>query len=215
MTEPVLYGHPWSIYTRSARLALEEKDAVYRLDVLGPGAMKSAEHLARHPFGKIPFLEHDGLWLYETLAILDYVEAAFDGPRLRPAGAREVGRMSQALQVVHNYAVPAWGGGIVRHRIIGPKVRGIAPDEAAIAAGLPQAVACAKVIEDLLGPTPYLAGEAISLADLMLAPIYDSVSRTPEARAVLTPFPGLAAWWARMAERPSVQATAPDFDQAP
>jgi len=215
VTAPVLYGHPFSVYTRSARLALEEKGVPYTLEVLGPAVMKSPEHLAAHPFGKIPYLQHDGAWIYETLAILDYVDGVWGGPPLRPADPKAAARMSQIVQVVHNYVVPAWGGGIIRHRLIGPLLRGTLPDEAAIAAALPQAIHCAGVLDGLVGETAYLAADHPSLADLMLAPLCYSVSQTPEAASVLAPFPRLSGWWARMAQRSSVEATRPDFTKRP
>jgi glutathione S-transferase len=39
---------------------LEEKSAPYRIAPVAPGSHKSPEHLARHPFGRVPVLEHDG-----------------------------------------------------------------------------------------------------------------------------------------------------------
>ncbi|MEO6339850.1 MAG: glutathione S-transferase family protein [Caulobacteraceae bacterium] len=208
---PVVHGHPISTYTRVVRLALEEKGVGYTLATLTPAQMKSPEHLARHPFGKMPFMEHDGFWLYEARAIIEYVDAAFPGPSLRAAEPKRVGRMEQIVHVTHNYVVPAWGGGIIRPRLIGPLMRGLAPDEAEIARDLPQSIRCAEVLEGLLGETAFLADDHVTFADLMLAPMYYAVSQTPEAGAVLAPFPRLSAWWAQMAERPSIQATAPDY----
>jgi glutathione S-transferase len=37
---------------------LEEKGARYRLAPLEPGTLRSPEHLARHPVGRVPVLEH-------------------------------------------------------------------------------------------------------------------------------------------------------------
>ena len=60
MSEVVIYGVPGSPYVRMPILACEEKGAPYRLVPLGPGDTKSAEHLARQPFGRIPAIEHEG-----------------------------------------------------------------------------------------------------------------------------------------------------------
>jgi glutathione S-transferase len=68
MAAPVVYGPAYSTYTRTARLALEEKGVDYKLeevDILS-GAAQSPAHLARQPFGKVPAFEHDGFRLYET-----------------------------------------------------------------------------------------------------------------------------------------------------
>ena len=65
MRTPVLYGAASSVYVRAARLALAEKGVAYNLvdvDVFAPGG-PPAEHMARHPFGKVPAFEHDGFQL--------------------------------------------------------------------------------------------------------------------------------------------------------
>src|SRR5262249_12100896 len=90
MASPVVYGHAYSTYTRTARLVLEEKGIEYELeevDIL-QGAGQSPAHLARQPFGKVPAFEHDGFRLYETIAITRYIDEAFPGPKLQPADAK-------------------------------------------------------------------------------------------------------------------------------
>ena len=84
MADPILYGPAFSTYARSVRLALEEKGVPYVLEEIDifSGANATPEYLARQPFGKVPALEHDGFRLYETGAILRYVDEAFDGPSL-------------------------------------------------------------------------------------------------------------------------------------
>lgn len=67
MAPPIIYGPALSTYVRTVRLVLEEKAAEYQLieiDIL-KGDHKSPEHLARHPFGRVPAFEHDGFTLYE------------------------------------------------------------------------------------------------------------------------------------------------------
>ncbi len=65
MADPVIYGPGFSTYVRSARLALEEKGAPYRLEEINilEDAHKTPEHRARHPFVKVPAFEHDGFEL--------------------------------------------------------------------------------------------------------------------------------------------------------
>ena len=56
---PIIFGAPYSVYVRAVRLALEEKGAHYELipvDIFAPGG-PPPEHMARHPFGKIPAFE--------------------------------------------------------------------------------------------------------------------------------------------------------------
>lgn len=66
MTEFTVHSIPGSPYGRAVLATLEEKDADYLLAPLTPGAQKVEPHISRHPFGRIPALEHDGFLLYET-----------------------------------------------------------------------------------------------------------------------------------------------------
>ena len=90
MAAPVIYGPAISTYVRTVRLVCEEKGAHYELvevDIM-QGGNKTPEHLARHPFGRVPAFEHDGFKLYETSAITRYLDAVLPGPSLTPAGWR-------------------------------------------------------------------------------------------------------------------------------
>jgi glutathione S-transferase len=58
MTDIKVHSIPGSPYGRAVLIALEEKHARYRLVPVAPQALRSPEHLARHPFGRIPVLEH-------------------------------------------------------------------------------------------------------------------------------------------------------------
>ncbi|MBS0333893.1 MAG: glutathione S-transferase N-terminal domain-containing protein, partial [Proteobacteria bacterium] len=99
MSKIIVHGVPGSPYVRMPLLACEEKGAPYELAAMtfGSGVTKTPEHLARHPFGRIPAIEHGEFKLYEAQAILRYIDRAFDGPALTPADARAAARMDQVL----------------------------------------------------------------------------------------------------------------------
>ena len=88
MSGMIVHGIPGSPYVRAALLALEEKGAAYELAAMQFGTVKQQPHLSRHPFGRIPAFEHDGWMLYETQAIMRYVDAVVPGPRLQPEEPR-------------------------------------------------------------------------------------------------------------------------------
>lgn len=205
MDEVTVYGVPGSPYVRSALLGFEEKGAPYRLHALGLGDEKAPAHLARHPFGRVPTIDHDGFALYETQAIIRYVDAAFDGPALQPLDARAAGRMNQIIGIVDWYFFHQVTAVIGFNRLLAPLL-GKTPDEAAIAAAVPQAKNCLDALEKLKGSTRFLVGDAVSIADLMLAPQLASLLMTPEGQH-LVPGRALADWFAMMNERPSMQAT--------
>src|SRR5271154_4010775 len=88
MTEFIVHSIPGSPFGRAVLATLEEKSASYRLAPLAPGAHRSAEHLARHPFGRVPVLEHGAFSLYETQAILRYLDRTLPSPALTPDDPR-------------------------------------------------------------------------------------------------------------------------------
>lgn len=207
--EIVLYGPAYSTYTRTARLALEEKGVGYTLvevDFLR-GANKSPEHLLRHPFGKVPVLEHGRLKLFETAAILDYVDSAFAGATLQPKDARVRARMLQAIGVIVSYIYPAMVGQILVERLIKP-VLGQPPDQSIVDSGLRRLRKGLAVLEGLVEAPSFLIETSISLADLYLVPMWAYFVQTPEGKAVAAGLPRLASWWDAMSSRSSVIKTA-------
>jgi glutathione S-transferase len=213
MGEAILYGAAYSVYVRAVRLVLAEKGVPYRLvevDVFAPGG-PPAEHRLRHPFGRIPAFEHDGFALYESGAINRYVDEAFAGPPLQPAGAKPRARMNQVLGILDSYAYPALVWDIFVERVRAPR-NGRPADEARIAAALPRAETCLAALAAIKGEQPFLAGAALSLADLHAAPIFAYFTMTPEGRAMLGRHGGIARWWAAIAARPSMVATRSPFE---
>jgi glutathione S-transferase len=207
MSEFVVYTVPGSPYARAVLATLEEKRVDYRLSPLAPAGIKSEPHLSRHPFGRMPAVEHDGFRLYETQAILRYIDRIFPGPSLTPADPKAAARMDQVMNINDWYLFQGVANVIVFHRVIGPRLLGVAPDEAAIAAAMPQAYVVFGEFAQLLGSQPFFAGDQLSLADLMVAPQLDFFAGTPEWAPLTANKPNLLAWLDRMNRRASMQAT--------
>jgi glutathione S-transferase len=186
---------------------LEEKGASYRLSPVAPGTFQSEPHISRHPFGRVPVLEHDGFMLYETQAILRYLDRILPTPPLTPADARAAGRMDQLMNINDWYLFQGVGNVIVFHRIVGPRLMGLTPDEAAIAAAMPKAHKAFDELARLLGDQACLTGADVTLADLLVAPAADFFRETPEWAPLTDPHPNLRAWLDRMIARPSLKAT--------
>ena len=206
MSDVTVFGVPGSPYVRAVLLALEEKEIPYTLVRMGPGETKQPAHLERHPFGRIPAFTHGDFQLYETQAILRYIDAVFPGIALRPAEPRATARMDQMMGVVDWYFFRDIGTTIIFNLVVAPAF-GMPTDEAACTAAIPKAEICAHEVDRLIGDNPYVAGDGISLADLMLVPHMEYLSISPEGAAVLQPYPRLTAWLKRIQARPSMQAT--------
>src|SRR6476646_12279537 len=197
MGRPIVYGPAGSTYVWSARLALAEKGVAHELVEVGFGKHREEPHLSRHPFAKVPAFEHDGFALYETQAILRYIDEGFPVAPLQPTDLHEFARMNQIMGIVDAYAWPSIAAGIVFNRMLAPRL-GLPVDEAAVAAALPRAGQCLPAITRLMGDQPFLTGERVSLADLMVIPLLYYFSRLPEGEAPLAAHPTLRAWIARM-----------------
>jgi len=105
------------------------------------------------------------------------------------------------------YLFQGVGNVIVFQRVVGPRVMGLKPDEAAIEAAMPKARAAFAELARLLGDKPFFAGDALSLADLLVAPQLAFFTATPEWTELGAPHANLAGWLARMEARPSLKAT--------
>ena len=215
MSDPVLYGLARSVYTRIARLALEEKGVRYTLEeveIFGSAGVP-AEHLARQPFGRIPAFAHDGFMLYETDAITRYIDEAFTGTRLQPQEPRARARMNQVIAIIDSYAYRPMIWGVFAARIVAPE-EGIAPNEMLVAESLTRSRTCCRALEEILGTNCYFAGAEVTLADLHALPILLYFSMTQEGHETLSAHPRLRAWLDAAAARPSVQRTRAKFELA-
>lgn len=212
MAAPIIYGPAYSTYARTARLAFIEKGVEYRLEPVDmfTGQHKADAHAGRHPFGKVPTLEHDGFSLYETSAIVRYIDRAFPGASLQPADVRQLARMDQLMAILDSYAYGAIVGQLAWQRLVVPMTGGSA-DEAVVQASLPRIRLSLSEFERLAEGGPYLVGNKVSLADLALGPVFWYLAATPESRDLLASTPKLASWWTGFNARSSMKETEPKF----
>jgi len=206
----VLWGFDGSTYVRTVKMLLAEKGFTdfkqVPLNVLA-GEPKTPEHLERHPFGKVPVLDHDGIRILETSAIARYLNDILPGTSLIPATPKDRARMDMIVGIVDSYGYGALTGGVAAYHLFPDFVGG--KNEAFREGGLANGRKVLELAMQTKGSSPFIAGE-LSLADLFLAPILFYVSLTPDA-AALFDVPGFAEWWARIQALPSYQATAPNL----
>jgi glutathione S-transferase len=208
MARPIVYGPAGSTYVWSVRLALAEKGVAHELIDVPFGTHREEPHLSRHPFAKVPAFEHDGFALYETQAILRYIDEGFPVAPLQPTDLHQFARMNQIMGIVDAYAWRAIAAGIVFPRLMAPRL-GLPVDEGAVAKAVPQVRLCLGEFARLMGDQPYMAGERISLADLMVVPLLYYLARVPEGEAPIAEHPSLRAWMRRIEDRQSFQVTKP------
>lgn len=205
-----VHGACYSVYSRALRIALIEKDIAHdwvEVDVFGDEAASAAQR-ARHPFGKVPSLDHDGFALYETGPILRYLDAAYPQTPLLPDDPRTRARAEQIAAIADSYGYRAMVWDLFVELVQKPR-DAEEPSPATIARGMADARTILAAVEALAGdgPPQALAGAAISHADIMLAPVMAYFVCVPPARAMLAGHPRLNAWWEAWERRPSMAGT--------
>lgn len=204
MPEPTVYGFPRSTFVNIVRLILTHKDVAYAFHDLEP-VMGKPEHLALHPFNRVPVLKHGDLTLYETGAIAAYVDEAFDGAALTPKDIKARARMNQWIGAVNSYFYPYMIHHVTHERLVFPEL-GIASDEKMVAHALPRIETALAVAERQLGHgKDFLLGGELSLADFYLLPCTFAFSLTAEGQAMYPKFPAFCRWRERMDSLPATQ----------
>jgi glutathione S-transferase len=204
-----LYGFDASTYVRTVRMLLNEKGAKYDqvpVNVLA-GEPRQPEHLKRHPFGKVPVVDVDGIRIIETSAIARYLNETLPGKSLIPGNAKDRARMDMTLSVIDCYGYGALVGVAAYHLFpdfIGGKNEQVRKD------CIEKSRVVLTELMKLRGKDPWIAGANPSLADFYLAPICFYVDMTEDKGKVFD-VPGFADWWARVQALPSYKATAPDL----
>ena len=210
MSTMTLWGFDGSTYVRTVKMLLAEKHFTdfeqVPLNVLA-GEPKSADHLARHPFGKVPVLDHDGLRLLETSAITRYLNDVLPGTSLVPAATKDRARMDMAMSLVDSYGYGALLAGVAGYHLFPDFVGG--KNDATLKAGIDNGRTLLAFLMQTKGSSPFIAGD-LSLADLYVAPIAAYVAMTPDAPAVFAA-EGFADWWQRVQALESFKATQPNL----
>ncbi len=210
MSDITLWGFDGSTYVRTVKMLLAEKGVTQfkqmPLNVL-EGEPKKPEHLERHPFGKVPVLDHDGMRILETSAITRYLNDVLPGKSLVPTTPKDRARMDMIIGIIDSYGYGALIGGVAAYHLFPDFVGG--KNDAMRASGIENSRKVIELVMKTKGSSPFIAGE-LSLADLYLAPICAYVSLTPDKDAVLNA-DGFAEWWAAIQALQSFKSTQPDL----
>jgi len=210
MSDMTLWGFDASTYVRTVKMVLAEKGATQfkqvPLNVL-QGEPKTPEHRERHPFGKVPVLDHEGMRILETTAIARYLNDVLPGKSLVPSTPKDRARMDMVIGLIDSYGYGALIGGVAAYHLFPDFVGG--KNDAMRESGLENGRKLIELAMKTKGSSPFIAGD-LSLADLYLAPIAFYLSLTPDKDALFN-VPGFADWWAKIQALPSYKATQPNL----
>jgi len=194
-----LVSHPLCPYVQRATIVLQEKGIAYeRRDI--DLANKPDWFLKISPLGKTPVLLVDGEAIFESAVICEYLDDTL-APRLHP---------QDPLQRARHRAWMEFGSSLLN--TIGAFYT--APDEAALQARATEIRARFEQLDTALTDGLYFAGGHFSIVDAVFGPVfrYFDAFDSVDDFGFFTGLPRLAAWRARLSERPSVRdAVRPDY----
>jgi glutathione S-transferase len=234
-----LYHYAVSNCSQKVRMALEEKGrpwTSHHLD-LSRNEHVTPEYMVINPKGVVPTLVHDGRVIIESSDIIDYLDAAFPTPPLKPADPVELARMEAwivlwdsiqpALKTLsHEFLFKVRKASARRELARYERVHkneqllaflreftsplGLSPQR--IGSAHAEAASALERLDGRLRQHPWLAGDAFSLADLAWSV---NLHRLGLMRFPMRDRPGLQRWFAAVARRPSFQRAVVDFEPAP
>ena len=197
-----IHGHPFSTFTRRIHIALIEKNIAHEKLVvdMAAGDHRKPEYRKLNPYGRVPALEEDGFMLYESSAILNYLEATRPTPSLVPTDARSRARVDMHMKLCDLQMTRQTGTIIFPKRFL-PKERWNQDDMAKAKDEIEKHLV---ILEGDLGGRAYLVDDRYTLADLSYVPFLEFLPLME-----ITPPPGIAAWRELLLARPSSVATRP------
>jgi glutathione S-transferase len=191
------YYHPLSPLARRVWLTLLEKQIPFEaqeVNLLGD-QLKPA-FLALNPFHHVPVIEDGDVRLIESLAIADYLDAAYPQIKLTPIDPAALGQMRMVQMVVANELIP------MLVAVVGANGN--------IAAADPQwerLVVGLRFLAEQLESQPFFGGAQLSLADIVAGSAVELLQRLG---VDLSGYGALEAWLRRLGDRPAWQQTRPD-----
>lgn len=189
-----LLGRATSGNVQKVMFLLEEMEVPYKREDYGRtfGNTASREYLAWNPTGKVPTLLDGDLAVWESHTILRYLAAKYPTPLMPlPPGARS-----------HVERWMDWGLASLNPVFLGGFRDAKKPEAERGADTVKNLAAELVIVEGRLAHSPWLAGDAISMAEVALGPILRRCIAFPFE---LPPTPHLADWCERLAERPAFQ----------
>ena len=189
-------------YSRRVRIALIEKGIDFEPIEIDMSARehRSPKYLARTPYGRVPTIEENGLVLYESSAILQYLEATRPLPALVPTDVRGRALVDMHLRLCDGQLSRPVGAIIFPKRFMPPEKW----DRPAMGLAKTEIEKHFAIVEETLGSRQYLVGETFTLADIAYLPFLHFLPLME-----ISPGPRIAGWRLRLMARPSAQATVP------
>lgn len=163
-----LHYHPMSTYARRVHMALLEKQIPHELVLVDMAARKHRDpaYLALNPYGRVPTLQDEDFLLYESTAILTYLEAVYPQSPLVPADPRERALVEMHMKLC-DIQMARQAGTIMFPKRFLPKERW---DEKAMAQAKGEIEKHLAILERQIAGKQYLVADRYTLAEICYTP---------------------------------------------
>ena len=189
-----------SINARRVWVTLLEKNLEFESVILKlNGDQFEPDFLAINPFHHIPVLVDDDFKVFESLAILDYLEAKYPTPTFMPTEARDLAKVRTIELVTVNEFPPA-SIALMKEMLDVPVEK-----QKLEQAKQTMATTLQYFEDNLTADNPYFLGEMFTFADIVAG---TAVAAIPNLGISLEPYPKLSKWLDNLNQRPSWQQTA-------
>ena len=186
-----LYGSPLSPYVRAARAAFVEKGADYDFVPIGPVELRAPEYTKRHPFRKLPALDVAGTRIFETAAIMRFIDEAHPGEaNLQPGDALARAHCEQWLSAANSYLYEAAFTGLFFQRALAPQFD-IPVNEDLITASVDRTRECLVAVSEALELGELEGHSGPTLADLLVGANLILLEQIDEGEALLSKAPAV------------------------
>lgn len=201
-----LYCNPLSSNSRRVLLAasqlgigLEEVN----IDLASEADRKRLKEV--NPCGKVPVLEDEGMLLWESCAIMQYLADKAGAAELYPTGLKERADVNRWMFFATQHLAPAVGV-LTWERLWKKFVTGEGPDPVEIGKGESEVHEHAGVLDQHLATHQWLSGGKLTLADFAVAAPLMYMAR---AKVPVEKYTHLLAWFERIQQLPAWQETDP------
>ncbi|MDX1492006.1 MAG: glutathione S-transferase family protein [Pseudohongiellaceae bacterium] len=165
------------------------------------GEHKSEEHLSRHPLGKVPALEHNGKYLFESASLCRYL-SNISGQKLYSADPYRAAEIDQMVDF-NCHHVGRWLAVYFYQEVILKMYFKKDADPVAIKEAKGFLDQYLPFIDQTLATNKFLCGKELTIADTVTYPYFSAAQQTT---ADLSAYANIGRWMAELSERPAYQA---------
>jgi glutathione S-transferase len=198
------YYAPISANSRRVWITLLEKQIPFEPIIVDlDGEQFQSEFTAINPLQRVPAIVDNELRIFESLAILDYLEAKYPVPELMP---KELDKLAIARMISMVSVTELQPPAITLTK----QLLGLEIDPASVEKARQRAISILEFFEDTIGDRPYFTGNTFTVADIVAGTLVPSAAMFGIS---LDPYPRLNAWIDRLSQRESFRQTAPSPEQ--